>query len=716
MFGLQFLFGSALLAIPLAGLPVLLHLLFRRKSPLVAFPTLRFIRSSIQHTAARKKVQRWLLLACRVLLLLLLILAISQPAKKLLSSWSEGGGDVVAAIVVDTSYSMQLKEGQVSLLDKADSAVQDLLRDATLPLKDAKVALFTSRHDKDHPESFREASQVVSPWIPFHAEPNPAPLQDRINDAMRFLDGQYAQTKWLVVVTDLQRREFARPMTDFPQGRVILIDLHPEQQSAAGITRVAIEDQQPQPGIISNAAVEVSGRGSDVPRPVTLSVAKFGEPAQTRPPQMAGFDAGGLAQVRFPVKLPAGGYVLLAAELQSDENLPWAKSRSSLIEMPPQRKVTMIEAPGQAMAQRFIRLALESYEGNETSKPLIVQRATGLTGNENVVVMPLTQWPTDAVASKLRDFARAGGTVIFSLEPGLEDLWGKLALKHRQTLLDLLPAEPLALRPTAGEYSPSVVANDDWLLAGLTDEKFQLKKIIVRRFVPFATADARTVTTLLSISPADPGAGGSRPYGFLYRRGVGAGAVYTLGTLPDTNLGTHYTFLPLMVRMSLRPPRQSEASNVEIGKPLELTGPEVAGVKQLYLQVPGSVERLVNAMDDGAHHFRFDDTAVPGVYEWRRIPGGPPVALTNVQYPAAEAELVYHEAKSISVPGPGVLIVRSEPELAANLQKISEPQPRWSLPIAIVLFLLCLEALMSSLSRLWKPLALRSFMPGVGRE
>src|SRR6202035_5708427 len=125
----------------------------------------------------------------------------------------------------------------------------------------------------------------------------PAPLQDRINDAMRFLDGQYGQTKWLVVVTDMQRREFPRPMADFPQGRVILIDLHPEQQSAAGITQVAIEDQQPQPGIISNAVVEVSGRASDVPRPVTLSVAKLGdkpglaEPAQTRPPQMATFDA-----------------------------------------------------------------------------------------------------------------------------------------------------------------------------------------------------------------------------------------------------------------------------------------------------------------------------------------------------------------------------------------------------------------------------------------
>jgi len=127
-------------------------------------------------------------------------------------------------------------------------------------------------------------------------------------------------------------------------------------------------------------------------------------------------------------------------------------------------------------------------------------------------------------------------------------------------------------------------------------------------------------------------------------------------------------------------------------------------VNQLYLQVPGSVERLVTASAEGGHHFRFDDTAVPGVYAWRKSPGGPAIALTNVQYPAAEAELAYHDAKSIFLPGPNVLIARSEPEFAQNLQKISDPQPRWSLPIAIVLFLLCLEALMGSLSKLWNPI------------
>jgi hypothetical protein len=116
MFGLEFLFSAALWALPLAGLPILLHLLFRRKSPVIPFSTLRFIKMSMQRTAARKRVQRWLLLACRALLLLLLIWAVAQPAKMLASGWFGKANAPVAAIVVDTSYSMMLQDQQLPLL------------------------------------------------------------------------------------------------------------------------------------------------------------------------------------------------------------------------------------------------------------------------------------------------------------------------------------------------------------------------------------------------------------------------------------------------------------------------------------------------------------------------------------------------------------------------------------------------------------------------
>ena len=124
MFGLDFLFLGGLLALPLVGLPLLLHLLFRRKTPVVLFSTTRFVRSSLQRTAARRKVQRWLLLAARMLLLLLLILAATQPAKRLLAGEASAAASGVAAIVIDTSYSMELAPEGQSLVQRTDQTVQ----------------------------------------------------------------------------------------------------------------------------------------------------------------------------------------------------------------------------------------------------------------------------------------------------------------------------------------------------------------------------------------------------------------------------------------------------------------------------------------------------------------------------------------------------------------------------------------------------------------
>ena len=139
--GLTFLFSAALWALPLASLPVLLHLLFRRKSPVVFFSTIRFIKASVQRTAARKKVQKWLLLTVRMLLLAILIAAAAQPAKLLSGAWAAPGKASIAAIVVDTSYSMQLQQNHEPLLARADAAVRELLRDQ---LANAKVAIFKS--------------------------------------------------------------------------------------------------------------------------------------------------------------------------------------------------------------------------------------------------------------------------------------------------------------------------------------------------------------------------------------------------------------------------------------------------------------------------------------------------------------------------------------------------------------------------------------------
>src|SRR5438128_6612306 len=183
MFGLEFLFSAALFALPAAAIPVLLHMLFRRKSPVIQFPTLRFLKMSMQQTAARRRIQRWILLACRILLLALLIWAISQPVKMIASGWLDSDKSLIAAVVVDTSYSMQLKQNESTLLEKANDTINDLLRE---PLKDAKVAIFRSMPDEQPPQ-LQTTSKIQSEWTALKPQPALHPLSQRCTAAIDFL-------------------------------------------------------------------------------------------------------------------------------------------------------------------------------------------------------------------------------------------------------------------------------------------------------------------------------------------------------------------------------------------------------------------------------------------------------------------------------------------------------------------------------------------------
>ncbi len=62
-----------------AGIPVVLHLLNRIRSPIVPFPTLRFLKITAQKTSRRRQLEQWLLLALRMAVLALAAMAIAHP-------------------------------------------------------------------------------------------------------------------------------------------------------------------------------------------------------------------------------------------------------------------------------------------------------------------------------------------------------------------------------------------------------------------------------------------------------------------------------------------------------------------------------------------------------------------------------------------------------------------------------------------------------------
>ena len=282
------------------------------------------------------------------LLLALLIWAVAQPAKMLASGWGKSGKSLIAAIVVDTSYSMELQVDQVSLLSRADGIVQDMLREQ---LKDARVAIFRSRRaPADQPDQLLTPSQILSEWAPRRPQATSQPLVDRISAAQELLKRQAGDEKWLVVIGDFQKKEFAHPLNEFPEGRLVMLDLHPAEARSAGIAQVSIDPAQPTPGIGSDAVVDVIGHSGNA-RPVMLSITTpDGRKLAEAGTQMANLDSAGHARLRFPVRLPAEQWMLLQASFQDQDDMAWDNARSRLIELPPRQIVDLLDAPGLADA------------------------------------------------------------------------------------------------------------------------------------------------------------------------------------------------------------------------------------------------------------------------------------------------------------------------------------------------------------------------------
>lgn len=113
-------------AMAAVSVPVIIHLLNRRKFERVVWAAMRFLRVSVEQNQRRIQIEDILLLILRCLLIALLVLALARPV---LHAVSIGGDTSVCAVVIlDNSYSMSQTDGVSSRFISAKKAADDILK------------------------------------------------------------------------------------------------------------------------------------------------------------------------------------------------------------------------------------------------------------------------------------------------------------------------------------------------------------------------------------------------------------------------------------------------------------------------------------------------------------------------------------------------------------------------------------------------------------
>src|SRR5271166_5934798 len=79
IFALGFANAPLLYGLAAASIPIVIHLLNRRKFREVPWAAMRFLLAALRKNRRRIRVEQWLLLAIRTLILLLVVAAMAKP-------------------------------------------------------------------------------------------------------------------------------------------------------------------------------------------------------------------------------------------------------------------------------------------------------------------------------------------------------------------------------------------------------------------------------------------------------------------------------------------------------------------------------------------------------------------------------------------------------------------------------------------------------------
>ncbi|MFW6059180.1 MAG: BatA domain-containing protein [Phycisphaeraceae bacterium] len=113
--------------LPLALVPVILHLVTLRRLRTVELSTFRFLMDSYVQQRRRLRLLEWLIMLLRTAFVLLIILALARPIVQRFDFLAPGATGRDVNIILDTSPTMALRTGGTTSMQRATAAAQRIL-------------------------------------------------------------------------------------------------------------------------------------------------------------------------------------------------------------------------------------------------------------------------------------------------------------------------------------------------------------------------------------------------------------------------------------------------------------------------------------------------------------------------------------------------------------------------------------------------------------
>jgi hypothetical protein len=456
---LQFLNPGLLWGLLAASLPLVVHLLFRRRARPLAFPAIDLILRARRQTERRLRLRRILLFTARTLVLAAIAVAIARPKLESPAAAAEAPrGPAAVAIVLDTSASMSYRLGGRTLLEQAKADAVDALTSLAAE-EPATLVLCGAVPSPPEPPGFERVA-LRRAIDEAEATGGYGDLTACVGTAAQALASSAAQAsmgKRIVVLTDMTRAAWRLdqppPMVPGAAGPVrpevrVLDAARGAALPNAGILSV---EAQPDPsvgprGFRFQVELENSGGTALADLPLQLRVGAGAE-AKTAMRAFADVPAGASARKSIAHSFAQGGPTPLLLSLPEDA-LPIDDARALVVDVPREVRALVVDGAPSPIKLRdeawFVEAALASPASPVRPKLIDGEALASEDLSAYDVVFLLNVRAPGVKAAELRRLVERGGGLFIALGDQIDpDRYG-------DELGDLLPLQ-LHVVKTAAE-------------------------------------------------------------------------------------------------------------------------------------------------------------------------------------------------------------------------------------------------------------------------
>ena len=671
MQGLSFTNPAMLHALWAAALPILIHLLNRRRSVTVSFSNVALLQTLQQDRMRKVKIKQWVLLALRTLLIAALVLAFARPTIRD-ASFGRGHGETTAVMLVDRSLSMEHESDGKSLLRHGKERVDELTA-LFQPEDDVVLFPYDDRILATNETGLERVRLTARSIEASFRGSNPVPA---IDAARRVLRSSDSINRELYVLSDLFAAGWSqvRDTYDGFEGTSVFVVRPPEPDRQ----NVAVRSIRPEGLLLSvgqpaRLLVDVENVGSEVADTVPVQV--FADERRIGQ-KVVSLDAGERKRVAFRYTPDRAGARVFSAEIPEDGFVA-DNRRSTVVHIPEAIRIGIVGSGGDVY---YLSEALQSGPGLELTQVKPGTAGTDAYDSLDLIILANAKRLGRGEISAIRDRVARGAGLLLLMGAGLD-----VRLYNEQILPVLCPASITGVSSGRGERERFLTLEasgvDHPTLTGLLGDKLPSPKFYMSYNVQAGDGDV-----ILRYSSGNPA---------MLAHQVGRGRVIAMTSHTDldwSDLSLTGFFAPFLQRaVRYLATGAYGADEVTVGKRVARPVNRL-GAREATVQPPsGATPKTVWAQQLGGRpHWVIDEVDVPGI--WQIHAGERVVDRFAVQVDDRESDTAVIEDDRLKALFPGADVVFVEPDqtIASVVSDYRYGAELWR--YFLVMALLCLAA------------------------